>query len=78
MQAPAGRSEGRATWVRLHCGGAGACPSHGRFSAAEGEAVSCRSLATGLTPAACLRSSIVIEQLSQTASGSPLMAMTFS
>lgn len=38
----------------------------------------CPSVATGLTSAACLRSTASSLSSSQTASGSPLMAMTFS
>lgn len=64
VQAPAGRSEGRATWVRLHCGGGGPARAMGGFSAAEGEAV--LPVTGHRAYPSCLSQeySIVIEQLS--------------
>ena len=78
VQAPAGRSEGWAGWLRLHFGGGGLLPESRGDSVQLKTRLSCQSLATGLTPAACLRNTASSLNSSQMESGSLLMAMTFS
>lgn len=73
-----GRSEGRASWLRLHFGGGRLLPESQGDSVQLKARLSCQALATGLTPAACLRNTASSLNSSQMESGSLLMAMTFS